>query len=271
MLPAEPAAVGEREEAVVEVESYDEGVPSWVDLGTPDPTKAADFYSQLFGWDVQVGPPEAGGYAIAHLRGRSVAGLGPQQHPGPPAWSTYVNVADADAVIARVSQQGGQVFVEPFDVMEVGRMAVFADPVGAVISLWQPGAHTGAGIVNEPNTYSWSELITTDIAAASDFYEKVFGWKADGHGEGASAYYEWKLNDRSIGGMMTRPPQMPAEVPPHWGVYFTVADTDQAVARINESGGSTLAGPMDIEPGRFAAVMDPTGAPFNVIAMTPTP
>ena len=255
----------------MEVESYGEGVPSWVDLGTGDPVEAAKFYGGLFGWDVQAGPPEAGGYAIAHLRGRPVAGLGPQQNPGPPYWMTYVNVADADAVASRVGHAGGAVFVEPFDVMDVGRAAVFADPTGAVFSIWQPRAHKGAGLVNEPGTYSWSELVTTDVSAATGFYETVFGWGTEGHGEGVGAYYEWKVDGRHVGGMMLKPPHMPAEVPPHWAVYFTVADTDDAVARAVELGGSVVMPPMEIEPGRFAVLSDPTGAVFNIIRMTEAP
>ena len=145
------------------MQSYQHGVPSWVDLGTPDLTAATAFYSGLFGWQVQAGPPESGGYAIAELRGKPVAGLGPQMNPGPPFWATYVNVDSADEVIGRVADAGGQVIMPPMDVMDAGRMAILADPLGAVISVWQPANHAGAGLVNEPGTYGWSELITTDI------------------------------------------------------------------------------------------------------------
>ena len=251
----------------MEVDTYENGVPSWVDLGVPDPKQAARFYGQLFGWDVQEGPPEAGGYAIAQLRGRAVAGLGPQQNPGPPAWTTYVNVDSADDTVAKIKAEGGMVFMEPFDVMDVGRMAIFADPAGAVLGLWEPKAHKGAGIVNEPDTFSWAELVTTDVEAAKTFYCAVFGWDAETHGEGSGSYTEWKLEGRSIGGAMPKPPQMPAEMSPHWAVYFTVADTDAAVGKVKELGGAAMAGPMEIEPGRFAVVADDQGAVFNVITM----
>jgi predicted enzyme related to lactoylglutathione lyase len=253
----------------MEPDSYEDGVPNWVDLGTPDPAKAIEFYGALFGWEAEVGPPETGGYAIATLQGKPVAGIGPQQNPGPPYWTTYVKVSDAAATVARVQAHDGQVFVEPMDVMGQGIMAVLADPLGAPISVWQPLAFPGAGIVNEPGAYSWSELVTTDVAASTDFYEAVFGWGVQAHGEGPGAYYEWKIGERSVGGMMLKPPTMPAEVPPFWGVYFTVTDTDKAVARVNELGGGTIVPPMDIEPGRFAAVHDPTGAVFSVITMAP--
>jgi predicted enzyme related to lactoylglutathione lyase len=253
----------------MEIETYEHGVPSWVDLSTPDPAKARAFYSALFGWDIQEGPPEAGGYSIAHLRGRAVAGLGPQQNPGPPAWSTYINVDDADKVATAVAENGGTMFMEPFDVMDVGRMAFFADPVGAVLGLWQPKAHKGAGIVNEPGAFSWCELVTTDLAASKTFYTAVFDWRPESYGpdDGPGGYTEWKLGDRSIAGMMLKPEMMPAEVPPYWAVYFDVTDADATVAQATDLGASVLAPPMDIEPGRFAVLADPTGAPFNVIKL----
>jgi len=252
----------------MEVDTYENGLPYWVDLGVPDPKKAAQFYSQLFGWDVQEGPPEAGGYAIAHLRGEAVAGLGPQQNPGPPVWMTYVNVDSADDTVEKVKKAGGMAFMEPFDVMDVGRMAVTADPAGAVIGLWQAKAFPGAGIVNEVGAYSWSELITTDLPGAKKYYKAVFGWDADTHGgEGPGGYTEWKVQGKAIGGMMLKPDMMPAEVPPFWGVYFTVIDTDAAVNQVQELGGSLMMPPMDVEPGRFAVVADDQGASFNVITM----
>jgi len=253
----------------VQVDSYEPGVPSWVDLGSPDPSQAADFYGELFGWECPAGPAEADGYRVCHIGGRPVAGIGTAQDPGPPVWATYVNVTDADATSALVTASGGQVLVPPMDVMDAGRMAVFADPLGAVCSIWQPGVHRGAGLVNEPGTYSWSELITTDIDASIAFYSEVFGWGAATHGEGSGAYTEWQLSGRSVGGLMLEPPMMPAGVPPHWAIYFSVVDADIAVERIKELGGSLMMGPMDIEPGRFAVVADPAGAVFNVIALKP--
>jgi len=254
----------------MERDRYDNGVPSWVDLGCPDVAAAAEFYGGLFGWDVEIGPPETGGYGIAHLKGRPVAGLGPQQNPGPPVWTTYVNVDDAEAAAAAFTANGGQVIVPPMDVMDQGRMAVFVDAVGAFISVWQPLAHTGAGLVNEPGTLSWNELLTDDLDGAIAFYGAVFGWEAAVQGPpgGPPAYVEFKLNGAPVAGMMPRPPDMPAEVPPFWGVYFAVADTDESLARLTELGGSVMMGPMDIEPGRFAVVADPAGAVFNIITLS---
>jgi uncharacterized protein len=239
----------------MEVERYEDGVPSWVDLGCDDLSAAKDFYRGLFGWNTPEGPPEAGGYAVCDLGGKTVAGLGPNMNPtAPPHWSTYVN--------------GGTVFMPPMDVMEAGRMAVFADPTGAVIGLWQPKEHMGAQLVNEPGTYCWSELMTDDVEGSKAFYRAVFGWEAETQGPaGPAAYTEWKVGERSVGGMMAKPEQMPAGTPSFWGVYFAVADTDASVTRAKELGASVMMEPMDIEPGRFAVLTDPVGAMFNVLAL----
>jgi predicted enzyme related to lactoylglutathione lyase len=189
----------------------------------------------------------------------------------PPMWLTYVNVDDADATVAAVRASGGVVFAEPMDVLDAGRLAVFADPLGAVIGIWQPGEHKGAQVCNEPGSYCWSELITTDLEASKTFYNAVFGWGAAEQGPpgGPPVYTEWKLGDHSMGGMMAKTPEMPPEMPPSWGVYFAVSDTDVAVAKAEELGGTLVMGPMDIEPGRFAVLVDPQGAVFNVLTLKP--
>jgi len=254
----------------MEIDRYDDGVPSWIDLGSPDLEAAKAFYGGLFGWDTPAGPPEAGGYSVCELGGKTVAGLGPKMNPDfPTVWMTYVNVDDAQATTAKVSANGGTVFVPPMQVMDVGHMAIFADPAGAVLGLWQPGTHMGAQLANEPGAFCWNELITTDLEGAKAFYRAVFGWDAEDTTtpEGAHGYTEWKLAGRTIGGMMAKTPEMPAEMPPNWGVYFAVADAEAAVAKVQQLGGSLLMGPTDIDPGRFAVMADTQGAVFNVIEM----
>ncbi|HEY1827682.1 MAG TPA: VOC family protein, partial [Acidimicrobiales bacterium] len=147
-------------------------------------------------------------------------------------------------------------------------MVVFADPVGAVLGLWQPGTHTGAQLANEPNTYCWSELVTTDLERSKEFYKAVFGWDAQDQGSGEDfVYVEWKLGDRSMGGMMPKSPEMPAEMPPVWGVYFAVADADATAAKAQELGGAVFMGPQDIEPGRMAVMADDQGVMFQILAL----
>ena len=241
------------------------GTPMWVDLGSPDLEASKAFYGGLFGWEADTMPaPEAGGYTMFMLNGKMVAGVGPLGDPNqPPAWSTYVATDNADATAQAVREAGGQVIVEPTDVLDAGRMAIFTDPTGAFFGVWQPGKHKGAEIVNEPGSFSWNELETRDLGAAKRFYHQVFGWD----GESSDSYTEWKLNGKSVGGAMVMTDQFPPNVPPHWLTYFTVEDCDATVGKAQELGGRVLMPPMDIEPGRFAVLSDPQGAAFAVISI----
>jgi len=255
---------------MTETTQYAPGTPSWVDLGSPDLDASRAFYGKLFGWDAQVAPePEAGGYTMFLLDGKAVAGLGPLMHPDqPPAWTTYVSVGDVDATIAKVRESGGAVVLEPMSVLRAGRMAIFTDPTGAFLSIWEPGEHGGAEVVNQPNSLSWNELATRDIATAKAFYQKVFGWESVTHPmEMIGSYTEFQLSGRSIAGGMEMTNQFPPQVPPHWLPYFTVEDCDAAVSKARELGGRVAAGPMDIPQGRFAVISDPQGATFAIIAV----
>jgi predicted enzyme related to lactoylglutathione lyase len=250
------------------VDLYDPGTPSWVDLASPDLPTSVAFYTSLFGWDAHDEGPESGNYHMMKLRGLPVAGAASIMMEGqPPAWTSYVSVEDADATIAKVKKAGGVVFVEPMDVLDVGRMAVFADPTGAAIAVWQPKAHKGAALVNEPGTLVWNELNTRDTAAAAAFYGDVFGWDASTAQMGEMEYTEWKLGGKTIGGMLSMPAQIPSEVPPFWLAYFGTADCDATVTAATGLGATVLAPPMDIPAGRFAVLSDPAGAAFGVIAM----
>jgi predicted enzyme related to lactoylglutathione lyase len=256
----------------MEVTSYAPGTPSWVDLGTPDGAAGAAFYSGLFGWEINEGPPEAGGYRMCMFNGHAVAGMGPQMNPDmPPFWTTYVSVADADETTAAVEANGGQVLVPPMDVMDVGRMAIYMDPNGAAISAWQPRAHIGAGLVNEPGTLCWNELATRDTEVAATFYTAVFGWGTDVTDMGDFAYTSFTVNDNMVAGMMPMGEMFPPEVPSHWAVYFAVADCDASAAQVTELGGVVQSPPMDIPGvGRFAVCQDPQGAMFALMTMAPS-
>jgi predicted enzyme related to lactoylglutathione lyase len=241
----------------------------WVDLGSPDVDASRAFYGGLFGWEAGEPVPEAGGYTMFTLEGKLVAGLGPLMSPEqPPAWSTYVATDNADATIQKVREAGGQVVVEPMDVMDAGRMAAFIDPTGAFLGVWQPGQHQGAQIVNQPGSFIWNELDTRNIEAAKPFYQHVFGWTAKTSNDGGMSYTEWQLDGRSIAGGMQMGDQIPADVPPHWLTYFAVQDCDAAVAKAQELGGKVLMPAMDMPGMRFAVLSDPQGAVFGVIAST---
>jgi predicted enzyme related to lactoylglutathione lyase len=223
----------------------------------------------LFGWEaVAAGPPDqTGGYGFFTKGGRMVAGYGPQQNPGPPTWAVYFAVADADEAANKIESAGGKVVVAPMDVMDAGRMGVFVAPDGAVFSVWEAGEHKGAGLTRETGAMSWVELNSRDIDSAKRFYPDVFGWTVETH-EGEMTYHELHLGSDTVGGMMTAPPQVPAEVPSHWLVYFGTDDVDASAAQAGQLGGNVLAGPMDFPGGRFAVVLDPQGAAFGLLRMS---
>jgi predicted enzyme related to lactoylglutathione lyase len=251
--------------------SYAPGTPCWVDLGTPGLDAAVEFYSGLFGWEVPESEnvEQTGGYRRATKDGTDVAGMMPLMQEGqPPAWSHHISVADAATTTDAVKEAGGTVMVEPMDVLGLGTMAVFADPTGAVFGIWQPGTFFGAGSVNEPGAFSWSELNTRDVDAAKAFYAAVFGWGFQDHDMGEmGTYTELKLGEDSIGGMLDITGRVPDEVPAHWLVYFAVENTDATLETIKGAGGAVNFGPVDIPAGRFAVVHDPHGAVFAVIQM----
>ena len=253
-----------------EFTSYAAGTPSWVDHATKDIGASNSFYGTLFGWEAEDQGEDMGHYTIMRKGGKTVAGnMAAMTADQPSAWVSYVSVEDADATVALAKKAGAMVFVEPMDVSDIGRMAVFADPTGAAIGVWQPKTFQGAELANEPGSFAWSELNTRDVPAAKTFYSQVFGWEPNDLDMGGMGYTEWKSGDKSLAGMMTMPDMVPAEVPAHWLVYFGVDDTDATVSKATELGATTLMPPTDIPPGRFAVLSDPDGAAFAVIKMNP--
>jgi predicted enzyme related to lactoylglutathione lyase len=255
-----------------EFTSYAPGTPSWVDHAAKDLAGSNSFYGSLFGWEADDQGEDMGHYTLMRKGGKTVAGnMRAMMEGQPSAWTTYVSVEDADATVDRAKKAGAAVFVEPMDVTDIGRMAVFADPTGAAIGIWQPKTFAGAELANEAGSFAWNELNTRDVLAAKAFYTDIFGWTPNDLDMGGMQYTEWKLGDKSVAGMMTMPDMVPAEVPAHWLVYFGTEDTDATVAKASELGATTLVPPTDIPPGRFAVLMDPDGAAFAVIKMAPMP
>jgi predicted enzyme related to lactoylglutathione lyase len=256
---------------------YPAGVPCWVDTAQADLDAALAFYGALFGWQFAGPGPMAGDplgrYFVARLRGRDVAGissLAPEENSHRPAWNTYVSVRSADECATKAGAAGGKVLVEPFDAAPAGRMAVLADPAGAVFCAWEAGARKGAQLVNEPGAWAMSQLITADPTRAEDFYGFVLGWQAEAFSSGAMQVTLWRLPGY-VGGEPLQPVprdlvgvMVPADMPPQWGVDFWVSDADRAAADAVTLGGSVIVAPRDIPGFRNAVLADPSGAAFSV-------
>jgi uncharacterized protein len=273
-----------------ERDGFQPGVPCWVDTWQPDAEAAVAFYTELFGWEAEdTMPPDIPGHHfMCRLRGRDVAAIASRPDKAPPtepAWGTYVWAESAEDTAARVKDAAGSVVMEPFDALDGGRIAVVADPAGAVLGVWQPGVHKGAQVVNEPGAWSMSALNTRDPEGAKAFYGDVFGWTTESFDAGGDEIFMWRLPG-FVGGepmqpvprdvvatMLPMSTDLPEEAPPFWSVDFWVGDVDGTVDRAARLGGTVIAPPYDI-PGaglRQAVLADPQGAVLSVTRVTAGP
>jgi predicted enzyme related to lactoylglutathione lyase len=243
--------------------SYTPGTFCWVDLMAADQDAAKRYYTDLFGWDYQDFPLGEGTlYSLAQVDGTPVAAITPLPDEGvPPHWNCYVSVDDADAAAARAQELGATVIVAAGDVGEYGRVAMIQDPQGAILGLWQPGAHIGAGLVNAPGALSWNDLLSPDVEASATFYRELFGWEISEIPAADGQYWSIANGEIKNGGLMAVPPGGH----PAWNLYFAVEDADATLARAAELGGEALMGPMDVPGGRFAIIRDPQNAVFSIV------
>lgn len=239
------------------------GGPCWAEVGTPDLEAGQRFYGELFGWRTETDSrEEMGGYTIAYVGDLPVAALVPLgEEPQPVTWFVTFAVADVDATVERIKSAGGTVTFEPGDVPGMGRFASVADPQGAGFHVWQAKGFEGAGLLNEPGSLGWVELMSRRPERSVDFYTTVFGWSVN-----ASEHYtQWGLDGADFGGMVTMDDKFPPEVPPHWLPYFAVADVDASAATATEAGGTVLMEPTTVPDSlRIAVLRDPQGAMFGV-------
>lgn len=255
----------------VHPEAFEPGTPCWADVLVDDLDAARRFYGDLFGWTFEDLPAEAGGYVMASKDGHVVAGA-MAKNPDDPgqvnAWTLYLATDDVDAATKRAAAAGGVFFLGPMDVLDVGRIAVGADPAGAAYGLWQAKAHTGADLVGEPGALCWAETMSRNYAASKAFYSALFGYHLQEIGEGDFHYSVASL-DRTgpVGGIGEIPAAAPAEVPSHWMVYFAVESCDDAARRVVELGGSVVQPPFDTPYGRMALVAGPQGETFSVMRL----
>lgn len=274
--------------------TYPHGVPCWIDTQQPDPEAACRFYGDLFGWTfadaVPAGAP--GHYFIAQLDGRDAGAVAPADDGATEAiWNTYVAVDDADAALAKAVAGGATATQEALDAGPGGRSAAFDDPTGASLGLWQPKRRLGVQITNEPGSWNFSDLHTTDPAAAERFYAELFGWEADpdeygagaqmwrrpGYGDHLAATIDPGIHERQAA--IEAPPGFADAIAwlagvddgeaPNWHVTFTVEDRDDSVARALDLGATDRSGPVDTPWTKSAVIRDPQGALLTLSQFDP--
>jgi predicted enzyme related to lactoylglutathione lyase len=280
---------------VPERDGYNPGVPCWVDASEPDPEAAVGFYSDLFGWEFEdVMPPRAPGkYFIARLRGLDAAAVGSVPHAAPQRamWNTYIWVDSADETASKVRDAGGSVVIEPYDVMDSGRVAMFADPEGATFWVLQSNQHKGAQVVNKPGSLNFNGLNIRDVEGAKAFYGSVFGWRTlalDGGAEmwKLAGYGDFLERDNPDLRKQMAEADAPAgfedvvatinpiaddqpDTPANWSVTFAVDDADATAAKATELGGKVIVPPFDAPWVRMTIIGDPQGATFIASKFVP--
>ncbi len=247
------------------------GTPCWADVMVDDLDRARDFYGGLFGWTFEALPPQAGGYVMARKDGHVVAGA-LAKNPDDPnqvsAWTVYLATDDVDDTAKRARAAGGVFFLEPTNVLRVGRIAVGADPAGAAYGLWQAKERSGADLVDAPGALCWAESMSRDYDASTRFYSDVIGYRLQEIGEGGVRYSVASLDGvRAVAGIGAIPAQAPAAVPSHWMAHFAVADCDASAERVTALGGSVVQPPVDTRYGRMALVAGPRGETFSVMQL----
>lgn len=252
------------------------GSPCWLDLGAPDVEVATAFYRAVFGWRSEpYGVQDAGGYTLFRLDGTAVAAVGPLPEEGArSAWTLYFHTSDAEATAKAVEQAGGSVRSAPVLVgADDGRFARFADPQGAEFAVWQPVRYPGIEVADGAGSLCWTELYTTDPAAAQAFYSTVFGWSTqDIPLPGGGGIYTLLTpagcgEDRTHGGLMGVPADLLGPGgKPYWHPVFGSKDCDATVGLVTGNGGTLSMGPETAAGvGRLAVCNDSSGAEFVVL------
>jgi uncharacterized protein len=248
------------------------GRPLWYELMTTDMKGAEAFYRTVVGW--KTAPFAAASHPYTTFGPGDDASIGgimarPDEVKAPPFWAMYVGVPKLEDAAAQIVRLGGSAHTEVIAIPNIGRMQLMMDPQGAAFYIYEPASsEQRPEAAPEIGEASWHELMTTDLAAATAFYQQVFGWQPTEAIEmgPAGKYQMFNRPHGMIGGMMNKPPEM-AHVPPNWQIYFRVPDADAAAERVKASGGQILNGPMDVPGGdRVVNAMDPQGAAFGLHA-----
>jgi len=241
----------------------------WFELISSDAKRAQAFYTEVLGWKIRPFPMGDASYDMiftGDALDTMIGGFGRAPRKGERSrWVSNVSVEDVDAAAAAVTANGGTLLDPPGDLPGIARAARITDPQGAELWLFK---RTIGDTPDKPTVpegaFFWNELHTPDPAAALAFYGKVVGYS---HREMSSdpnhSYYALSRDGVARAGVV-------AGTPPHWLPYVHVADPDAVVARAKRLGGTIATGATDIPGiGRFAVLVDPTGATFAVMKPVP--
>lgn len=249
------------------------GINLWYDLSTTDVDGAVAFYTESLGWRAQPGPDPNMRYTVFMAGDVGIGGVmelpaEARAQGAPPHWMGYTSVENVDTTVSLVRKLGGTVRRPRFDIPNVGRLAICADPQGATFAVYRPETWSEPADPSAPGHVDWNELNTTDWRAAWAFYRDLFGWQERDRMDMGDQGVYFMFHDATKttkGGMSNSAPSLKA--PPHWLYYVTVSDVKETVERITNNGGRVVNGPMEVPGGDLVAqCCDPQGAMFAVYA-----
>lgn len=250
----------------------------WYELVTSDAGAAKAFYDSVVGWSISPQSDFPNGYRmIGRYDGKFAGGVLPltdemREHGARPIWLGYIHDDDVDARAEAIKADGGKVHMEPFDIPNVGRVAMVTDPVGVPFYIMkptlptdQPDAKSDVFDPDKAQHFRWNELSTTDQDGAIAFFGRHFGWTQEGGMPmGEMGDYKFVQADGvGIGAVMRKPEQSPMSA---WVHYIGVDDIDRAFDAAKAGGATILYEPMEIPGGEYScAAVDPQGAMFGLV------
>jgi predicted enzyme related to lactoylglutathione lyase len=258
--------------AIVQSASHEHhlGKVIFVELVTPDLAVAKKFYAGLFGWtfrDIQSGRTM---YAEAFLHGHPVAGLIHKDVPADKqrhtSWLSFLSAGNVDTMAKVALKNGAKVLLEPHNVRERGREAVFADPQGAVFAVLASSSGDPSDDLASPGEWIWSSLITSKPDLAAGFYQKLFDYEVfELPATTGASHLLFASEEYARASVNTLPANRP-KAHPHWLNYVRVDDAVKMAQKVVELGGRVLVAPrVDRHGGKVTVVADPLGAPFGLL------
>lgn len=250
---------------------WKEGEFCWLEIATSDVTATKDFYSKIFKWEYQDFPMPQGTYTMWKVAGIESGGLyelneDQKSNNVPPHWANYILSNSADAFTDKAKSLGGTVLAPPFDVGDMGRMSIMADPTGAPICTWQAKENKKHQAPRfSHGKVAWRELLTDNVEKAGKFYCDLCNWNIESQEMGEQKYHTFKVEDNVEAGMMEKTAEM-GNVPNHWLTYFNTDDCKATVATAEKLGAKVCKEPTEI-PNMcvFSVLTDPAGAAFGIM------
>ena len=235
----------------------------WHDLLTDDVNSVKSFYGSLFGWKFDNGGDPESIYTTILFNGNPIGGIihlenkeGEINYES--QWMEYISVEDVDGVFDEVKKQNCKVYREPFDILNRGRIAIFADTRGALIAIVNSSSGDPDDVDVEYNNWFWNELWTDDMNNSVGFYKSLFNYTMEEFKTRSdNDYVILRTKERRRAGVLKIPFD---DVKPNWLPFVAVEDVKNVEDKVKEFGGDILVASEGIIGNEAAIISDPSCA-----------